>query len=92
VSDVGIISGTIDSGFDCGLSTSCRTFGGSSIMGEPVRRGGGDSSLSELFFTTLLDSESLTDRRADFCDVFKPVGGPNRVLDLALGERTTFGT
>ena len=61
----------------------------SSIMGEPMRRGGGDSFLSGLF-VTLLDSESLTDRRIR--DVFKPVGGPNRGFELALDERTTFGT
>lgn len=58
-------------------------------MGEPVRRGGGDSFLSGVF-VTLLDSEYLTDRR--FREAFKPVGGPNRVFDLALAERTTFGT
>jgi hypothetical protein len=58
-------------------------------MGEPGRRGGDDSFLSELF-TTLFDSESLTDRR--FRDVFKPVGGPNRVFELSLDERITFGT
>jgi hypothetical protein len=58
-------------------------------MGEPGRRGGKVSFLSELFIT-LLDSESLTGRR--FRDIFKPVGGPNRVFDLALDERSTFGT
>ena len=42
VSDVGVLSGTIDSGLDCGLRTSCKRFGGSSIMGEPARREGDD--------------------------------------------------
>jgi len=54
-----------------------------------VRRGGGDSFLFGVF-VALLDSESLTDRR--FREVFKPVGGPNRVFEVALDERTTFGT
>lgn len=61
---------------------------GSSVMGDPVRRGGGDSFLSGV--VTLLDSEPLTDRR--FREVFKPVGGPNRIFEFALDERTTFGT
>lgn len=42
VSDVGVLSGMIDSGFDCGLSTSRGRLGGSSTMGEPVRGGGDD--------------------------------------------------
>lgn len=54
------------------------------------KSGGGDDSFLSGLFTALLDSEFLTDRR--FRDVFKPVGGPNRVFDLALDERTTFGT
>ena len=54
-----------------------------------MRRGGGGSFLSGLF-VTLLDSESLTDRR--FREAFKRVGGPNRVFKPELDERTTFGT
>lgn len=42
VSGSGVLSDTIDSGFDCGSSTSCRRLGGSSTMGEPVLRGGDD--------------------------------------------------